>query len=77
MRMIIYRKLGTTHVELHGVITSDDGLILKEEFQRLINEEGHTDIIVDLSKVTYIDISGINTYSPLENVKVAAPPGTA
>ena len=56
MRMIIYRKLGVTNIELHGVISPEDSMILKEEFHRLVDEEGHTELVVELSKVTYMDI---------------------
>lgn len=68
MRMIIYRKVGTTIIELHGVISPEDAIILKEEFHRLVNEEGHLEVIVDLSKVTYLDISGVKALKSLKDI---------
>ena len=60
MRMIIYKKNGITHVEMHGFIADDESRILEEEFQNLIRQ-GEVNINIDLSKVLNIDKRGLNS----------------
>lgn len=53
MKLIIFKRSGRLHLELHGLVDKNDAQILLRECERLLAED-HQRIDLNLSKVTRI-----------------------
>ena len=64
MRMIIFRRGHSIHIDLHGLIDQHDARILYQECSRLLDEK-HLNLTIDLMRASRISDLAFSTFQQI------------